>query len=119
MIRLLTLPFRVIAFAGWFAWQIIISSGAVLVDIVTPGTRTTPRVVRLDLGETTDSHVTAISVLITLTPGTLTLGVERDARGEREILVHSMYHRDAAAALADLGDMDRRLSAATTWKAAP
>lgn len=118
MIPLLTLPVRLLAFSGWFAWQIVLSSGAVLADIVTPGSRATPRIVRLPLGEAGDAHVTAISVLITLTPGTLTLGVERADTGAREILVHTMYHGDAAAALADLRDMDRRLSAATTRKAA-
>ena len=118
MTRLLTLPFRLVAFAGWFAWQIVLSSGAVLADILRPSSRATPRVVRLDLSGAGDAHVTAISVLITLTPGTLTLGVERRPDGGRDILVHSLYHPDAATALGDLRDMDRRLTAATTRKAA-
>ncbi|MCG7418303.1 Na+/H+ antiporter subunit E [Microbacterium sp. ACRRU] len=116
MIRVLTLPFRLLGFVLWFLWQIVLSSGAVLLDVVTPGSRATPRVVRLDMGDARDGHVTVLSVLITLTPGTLTLGVERTEEGGREILVHSVYDRDAEAALADLRDIDRRLVAATTGR---
>lgn len=117
MRSLLTLPLRLLAFTGWFVGQIVRSSGVVLLDVVTPGSRATPRIVRLHLGDAGDAHVTAVSVLITLTPGTLTLGVERLADGGREILVHSLYHRDAEEARADLHDMDRRLTAATKGRA--
>lgn len=116
MIPVLTLPVRLVAFAAWFVWQIVRSSGVVLVDVVTPGSRATPRIVRLGLADAGDAHVTALSVLITLTPGTLTLGAERLADGGRDILVHSIYHRDATDALADLRDMNRRFIAATTWR---
>ncbi|WP_420113562.1 Na+/H+ antiporter subunit E [Pseudactinotalea sp.] len=104
----LTLPLRVVAFTAWFAWQVIRSSAQVLADVLTPGSRATPRVVRLELGRAADLHTTAISVLITLTPGTLVLGHDSDS--ERSVvLVHSMYHRSTEQALADLLDMDRRL----------
>lgn len=105
----LTLPARAVAFAFWFAGQVVRSSGAVLVNILTPGSSSTPRVVRMSLGTSGDYHVAAISVLITLTPGTLTLGVAEEPDGARAILVHSMYHRDAPTALADLSAMDRRM----------
>lgn len=118
MTHLITMPFRLAAFSAWFAWQIVLSSGAVLLDIATPSSRATPRLVRLVVGHVGDAHVTAISVLITLTPGTLALGVERRPDGGREILVHSLYHPDATTAVEDLRDMDRRLTAATTRKAA-
>lgn len=107
--NLLMLPLRIGVFALWFAGAILKSSVQVLADILTPGHGATPRVVRMPLGTAGDAHVTAIGALITLTPGTLTLGADVDSDGERSILVHSMYHPDAAAALADLHDMDRRL----------
>ena len=116
MIAVLTLPFRLLAFAGWFAWQIVRSSGAVLADVLSPGSRATPRIARVPLGDAGDAHLTALSVLISLTPGTLALGVERTSDGARELLVHTMYDPDAARALAGLEEMNRRLVAATTGR---
>ncbi|MDO5494478.1 MAG: Na+/H+ antiporter subunit E [bacterium] len=109
ILSLLTLPLRFVAFALWFAWQIVRSTGAVLADVVTPGVGATPRVVRMPLGDASDSHVAWISILITLTPGTLTIGAAENDGGGRSILVHSLYHRDAEGAITDLADMDRRM----------
>lgn len=105
-----SLLFRVPAFALWFAKEIVVSSLAVVKDSLTPGHSSTPRVVRLELGEVSDLHVTMISIFITLTPGTLTLGQLGDGTGFREILVHSMYHEDNESALAALHDMDQRMA---------
>ncbi|GAB3047890.1 Na+/H+ antiporter subunit E [Sediminivirga luteola] len=112
--RLLTLPFRVVIFAFWFGWQIIVSAGVVLADILTPGLRHEPRVVRMPLESRTDFHTTVIACLITLTPGTLTLGVTTETDGRRTLLIHSMYHTDDASALTDLNDMERRMLRALT-----
>ncbi|QNN82424.1 Na+/H+ antiporter subunit E [Brachybacterium sp. Z12] len=111
---LLTLPFRLIGFALWFAKEIVVSSLAVVRDSLTPGHASTPRVVRMELGEVSDLHVVMISILITLTPGTLTLGQLGGGTGFREILVHSMYHEDDESALADLHDMDQRMTRSIT-----
>lgn len=103
------LPIRLLAFILWFAREIFRSSIQVISDVLSPGHGATPRVIRLPLGAAGDYHVTMISVLITLTPGTLTLGAVMEPEGARAILVHSMYHPDAAAALADLQNMDGRM----------
>lgn len=109
-LELLAVPVRVLAFALWFAKEIVSSSLAVVHDSLTPRHYSTPRVVLMDLGEVGDVHVTMISMLITLTPGTLTLGQVGDGTGRRQILVHSMYHEDNESALVDLHDMDRRMA---------
>lgn len=110
----LTLPHRGAAFTLWFAWQIVLSSWTVLADILTPGLNNTPRVVRMPLDSRSDFHVAAIGALITLTPGTLTLGVVDDETDPRYLLVHSMYHPDTQSALDDLHDMERRMLHALT-----
>lgn len=109
MRRVLLLPGRMVVFAAWFAWQVLTSSGKILHDIATPGSDATARVVRMPLRSTTDAEVTLIATLITLTPGTLTLGVVRRDDGGRCLLVHSMFHRDHASALADLNHMEARM----------
>lgn len=108
MTSALTLPVRLVAFSLWFAGQIVTSSWAVLADILTTGHRSTPRVVRMPLDSRSDFHVATIGTLITLTPGTLTLGVV-EHQGGRALLVHSMYHSDPESALEDLWDMERRM----------
>ncbi|WP_309133940.1 Na+/H+ antiporter subunit E [Cellulomonas sp.] len=111
MTRVLLLPLRALAFVLWFTGEIVRSSGAVLADIATPAPRGAPRVVRLPLGAGGDAHLVALSVCITLTPGTLVLGVVPDGDEGRALLVHSLYHPDAETALADLRDTSRRLRA--------
>lgn len=105
MSRLLPALVRLPGFVLWFAWQVLTSSGKILHDIATPGSDATPRVVRLRLGSRTDGQATLIATLITLTPGTLTLGIVQED-DHRELLVHSMYHRDNDAALQDLRHME-------------
>ncbi|NJQ04631.1 Na+/H+ antiporter subunit E [Streptomyces lonarensis] len=116
MTPLVTFPFRLAAFGLWFAVEVVKSSAAVLRDILTTGHRSRPRVVDMPLESEHDGHVTLIASLITLTPGTLTLGVTRGPSGARHLAVHSMYHPDAASALADLRDMEERMLHAFTWK---
>ncbi len=51
-----------------------------------------------------------LASLITLTPGTLTLGTSTDAeQGRRVLYVHGMYHPDANALRADLADLEQRM----------
>lgn len=109
MRRVLVMPVRLIVFTGWFVWQVLASSGKILRDIATPGSDATARVVRLPLRSSNDAEVTVIATLITLTPGTLTLGVVPREGGGRCLLVHSMYHRDHPSALAELSDMEDRM----------
>lgn len=105
----LGLVVRAPLFWAWFVGEIVRSSVQIVRDIVTPGLFTEPRVVRLSLRSTEDWQVTTIAVLITLTPGTLTLGVVDGHDGRRTLLVHSMYHRDTDHALEDLRDMEHRM----------
>ncbi|NJP64853.1 Na+/H+ antiporter subunit E [Streptomyces spiramenti] len=116
MTPLFSLPLRLVAFSLWFAAEVVKSSYAVLRDVLTTGRRSRPRVVDMPLESELDGHVTLIASLITLTPGTLTLGVTRGGNGARHLAVHSMYHPDAASALADLRDMEKRMLHAFTWK---
>jgi multicomponent Na+:H+ antiporter subunit E len=109
MTRLLTLPVRLVGFVLWFAGQVLKSSWTVLDDILTPGLTTTPRVVRMPLESPNDVHVALIGTLITLTPGTLTLGVVPHDRHGRALLVHTMYHQDTDGALDELNGLQRRL----------
>lgn len=109
----LTFPFRVAWFVLWFIGQIVISAGAVVKDVLTPGQGSTPRVVRLPLSSEREVHTGLLGMFITLTPGTLTLGVVEDqGPSGQAMIVHSMYDDDAEAALVGLREMERRTIAA-------
>ena len=75
-------------------------------EIVTPGLRMTPRIIRYDVADLTPVEVTTLANAITLTPGTLTMDV--DERGDT-LYIHCMYADDRDAAVAELDDLRRRL----------
>lgn len=81
----------------WFIGQIISSSSAVLKDLVTSGIDAHPGIARVRTDCRTDAEVTMLSALITITPGTLTLGTKMDDEGTRWIYVHSLYDGDPEA----------------------
>ncbi len=109
----MTWPLRFGWFVIWYVGQVFVSAGQVLRDIATPGRQATPRVVRTPCQSQTDFQVAAIGALITLTPGTLTIGVvERE--GGRDLLVHSMYDADNPTAVENLRDMEARMLRALT-----
>ncbi|MDO5633841.1 MAG: Na+/H+ antiporter subunit E [Micrococcus sp.] len=114
---ILTWPWRLLVFALWFVWALISSSAAVLRDLLTPGNDARPGIARIASNCRTDWEVTLLSVLITLTPGTLTLGTNRDpdAAGTdqhgapRRLYVHGLYSDTPAELRADIHDMERRM----------
>ncbi|GAA4109167.1 Na+/H+ antiporter subunit E [Enteractinococcus coprophilus] len=96
----------------WFIGQIITSSWAVLKDLATPGIDAHPGIARVRTDCATDAEVTMLSAMITITPGTLTLGTEQDADGVRWIYVHSLYDGDPASVAAGSIDMQNHILAA-------
>lgn len=68
---------RSVPFGVWFLGQMIAANWQVARDLVTPGQRTTPGVAAVPLRCRTRLEVTVLSNLITLTPGTLTVEVDR------------------------------------------
>lgn len=99
---------QVPGFLLWFVWQLITSSASVLVNIVTQELTHPLRVVRVPLASTRDWQVAVLGGLITLTPGTLTIGVVRE-EGERVLLVHSMQHDDHPSSIRELQAMEARM----------
>ena len=96
----------------WFIGQIISSSWAVLKDLATPGLDAAPGIARVRTDCRTDAEVTLLSALITITPGTLTLGTDKDDQGVRWIYVHSLYDGDPEAVAKGSIDMQNHIIAA-------
>ncbi|GAA3514258.1 MULTISPECIES: Na+/H+ antiporter subunit E [Dietzia] len=106
----LTWPARVIIFHLWFAREFLIANTAVIKDNITPGQDSTPGIARYDTQCRTDAELTLLGALITITPGTLTLGTtDATAGAPRALYVHSMYSQDADTLRSELHDMENHL----------
>lgn len=116
--------FRFLGFLGWYLWQVCLSTSTVLLDVVSPRPRSTPRLVGYRPHSDRDIDVFLLSVLITLTPGTLTIGVVGDQGANHpgegpapsgpdrsRLVVHCMYAGDEQQALAEIEEMELRMLA--------
>ena len=111
-------PWRWLVFWCWYAWALVTSSKAVIKDLVTPGVQARSGIARVRSNCRTDAEVTLLSALITLTPGTLTLGTRRagavgdedgDPDARRLLYVHGLYADAADALRAEIHDMEARM----------
>ena len=84
-----------------FHYELVVSSGSVLWDVVTPRHHSRPAVIDVPLGVRSDAGILLVTNLISLTPGTLALDVSPD----RTILrVHAMFGDDPDAVRRHLKD---------------
>lgn len=90
--------------------DLVASSFNIAWDVVTPTSRSTPRVVRVPLRLRSDTAITALASSITLTPGSLTIEVEESEEGAA-LLVHMLYSDDDASAIAEIQRLEDRLLA--------
>lgn len=75
----------------FFAIELTASSFRVAWDVVTPRARRSPGIVAVPLDLQSDGQITLLALLVTLTPGSLSLDVSTD---RRSLYVHSMFAAD-------------------------
>lgn len=103
-----------VAYLVWLILEVLKQAAKLAWDVVTPGLRISPSIVEFPLHATTRLEIAAIESSITVTPGTLTLGVyEPPDGGPKSLFVHFLYAHTHEAAMAELEDMERRLLRAT------
>lgn len=103
-------PVHGLRYAGFIAWEVFTGALTVAGDALTPGKGTTPMILELPLQCDTDFEITVMASSITITPGTITIGITpRSGPSPATLFVHSMYTADRQQALAELHDMERRL----------
>ena len=83
-----SLPLRMMGFVGWFIGQFVATSLQVVALIVTPGRQPEPGIVRFRIDQLSDTEVTLLVVLITITPDTLVIAVDREGGS---MYVHGMF----------------------------
>jgi multicomponent Na+:H+ antiporter subunit E len=75
----------------FFIWELILANLRVAYDVLTPRHHMRPGVIAIPLDAHSDSEITLLSNLITLTPGTLSLDISAD---RKVLYLHAMYISD-------------------------
>lgn len=98
---------RALEFAGFFLGQLVLSSLRVAADIVTPRHRARPGIVAVPLDATSDTEITLLANVVSLTPGSLSLEVSAD---HRTLFVHVMFLDDVECCRRDIKEgFERRI----------
>ncbi|WP_151525810.1 Na+/H+ antiporter subunit E [Serinicoccus kebangsaanensis] len=103
-------PVRTVVYGGWLAAEVVRGALRIGADVVTPGLRMSPAIVALPLHCETDLEISTMASSITITPGTITVGIApRTGESPPTLYVHALYGQDRDEVVADLRDMERRL----------
>lgn len=100
-------PGRIVAMLGLIVWAtgaIVRASLQVARDVVAPSARIAPVVLVVPLRTRTRVEVATVSGLITLTPGTLPVGITESA-----IWVHGVYGQDPEQLRAEIEELQTRV----------
>jgi multicomponent Na+:H+ antiporter subunit E len=97
-------PVAVVRFLVYFLGQLVAASAIVAWEVVTPRNRINEGIVAVPIEGASDTLVTIVANAISLTPGTLTLEVDRDPT---VLYVHVLHLRDVDEVRRDV----RRLEA--------
>ncbi len=89
-LRVALRPWRLAVLVVLYLWDLVAASAVVAWEIVTPTHYISPGIVRVPLRARTDLEIALLSNMLSFTPGTLTLGVERD---HAAIWVHALHMR--------------------------
>lgn len=101
----LTWPVRLAAFAAWYLTDWIRYSIRVSRVILSPRIVTSPGIVRIPVDSRTDAELTLLASLITITPATLTLSIDRTGHA---LHVHGMFVEDRDEFIESINDLERR-----------
>jgi multicomponent Na+:H+ antiporter subunit E len=92
---------------GFSLWSLVIANLRVAYDIVTPRHLMRPGVITIPLEAETDTEITILANLISLTPGTLSLDVSED---RKVLYIHAMYIDDVEKARREIKEgFERRV----------
>lgn len=98
----------------WIMFEVLKQAAKLGVDVLTPGLEVSPSIVEFPLHASSRIEIAAIESSITVTPGTLTLGIYEPEDGSgKSLFVHFLYAHTHEDAIAELESMERRLLRAT------
>lgn len=96
-----------VGLAGFLAWELVRANFRVALDVLRPRTGIHPAVVGIPLDVTSDGEILLLSMLINITPGSVTIDLSDD---RRTLYVHVMHMVSAEASRAEIKDgFERRV----------
>lgn len=98
---------QVLQFVAFFIWALIVANIRVLISVLGPHRNLRPAIVAVPLDVQSDTEITLLANLITLTPGTLSLDVSTD---RRVLFVHVIHVEDVERFIYEIKDgFERRV----------
>jgi multicomponent Na+:H+ antiporter subunit E len=98
---------RIIGFIFYFLYEVIVANLQVAYEVMTPNLYVKPGIIKIPLDVTTNTEISILANLITLTPGTLSIDVSDD---KKVLYVHSMYVTDKDKFIHDIKNgFERRI----------
>lgn len=91
MTRYLRRFIRLTSLGVFFLWELVLSSLQVTWDVITPRHLARPGILAIPLDLESDTEITLLANLISLTPGSLSLEVTDD---RKTLYIHSMFVDD-------------------------
>lgn len=103
-----TWPLRMAGFLAWYIKEFIAANLQVTADVLRPARRMkmNPAIVGVPAASRTDVEWSLISLLITLTPGTMTLTISRE---DGVLYVHGMFVDSRESLVAEIQEMEDRM----------
>ena len=100
--------FYLLEFLGFYILEVVLSNLRVALDVLTPSFRGTPGIVDVPLHpDLTDRQLTVLANLITMSPGSFSLGLTAD---RSHLVLHAMYLKDREEFIASVrDDFERRV----------
>ena len=103
---LLSRTFHALSLATFFAWELLLANFRVGADVLR-GNRIEPAVVAIPLDVTSDGEILLLSMLINITPGSVTIDLSDD---RRTLYVHVMHMTTAEETRREIkGGFERRV----------
>ena len=98
---------RGVQLLGFFVWELLLANGRVAVDVLRPRMAIQPAVVAIPLDITSDRAILLLSMLINITPGSVTIDLSDD---RRTLYVHVMHMTSADASRREIKEgFERRV----------
>ena len=93
--------------AAFFVWALVLANVRVAADVLRPHTTIQPAVLAIPLDVTTDGEILLLSMLINITPGSVTIDLSED---RRILYVHVMHMVSAEASRREIKEgFERRV----------
>jgi multicomponent Na+:H+ antiporter subunit E len=93
--------------AGYFARELVLANVRVAIDVLRPRTTIRPAMLAIPLDVTSDGEILLLSMLINITPGSVTIDVSKD---RRTLYVHVMHMTSAEASRREIKEgFERRI----------